>query len=383
MMQIDLYRKEIEHCVASPDYGDVIFAALFINQQPFPAPIKQHLLVDPIRVQILIAARTRVDLSVPVRAEMITDWNIGNNKKQTSPMKGHEEKFSTDGTVAFRSLKFTVGTGCKAVQIKFRTILNRKNQKFQFESDPSESFIVMTNTKQWAEAQGILTKRELFKESSEVTAQYFANVIQMLYIQASRQDARKAFRPLGPSDFRFLFENKILKPFSYNQLVNQTDFDRLWSWFGPVLQKIRYQKFLLPMWTGGLFWGFISKAESEQVLEPYDIGTFILRFSVMNNGSMAVAYKQSKTAVRHYLIKSKDTSGQGHSLPQFIRDTSSLLNFLRISLTDAFEIKFSLVEKNQALAKIGSKRRKMADNKGSGYDEYLFDLDAAAKNWKL
>jgi len=138
------------------------------------------------------------------------------------------------------------------------------------------------------------------------------------------------------------------------------------------------------MWTGGLFWGFISKTESEQVLEPYDAGTFILRFSErMNNGSMAVAYKQSQNAVRHYLIKSKDTSGQGHSLPQFIRDTSSLLQFLRLTITEAFELKFSVVEKNQALAKIGSKRRKTADNKGSGYDEYLFDLDAATKNWQI
>jgi len=385
MMQIEIFRKEIEHCVASADYGDVIFAALFINQQPFPATIKQHLLVDTIRVQILTGARTRVDLSVPVKAEMITDWNIGNNKKQSTPMKGHEERFSPDGTASFRALKFTVGTGCKAVQIKFRTLLNKKNQKFQFESDPSECFIVMTNTKQWAEAQGILTKRELFKESSEVSAQYFANIIQMLYIQASRQDPRKASRPLGPLDFQFLFITKVLKAFSYHQIVTQADFDRLWSWFGPVLQKIRYQKFLLPMWTGGLFWGFISKTESEQVLEPYDAGTFILRFSErMNNGSMAVAYKQSQNAVRHYLIKSKDTSGQGHSLPQFIRDTSSLLQFLRITITEAFELKFSVIEKNQALAKIGSKRRKTADNKGSGYDEYLFDLvDAATKNWQI
>jgi hypothetical protein len=370
--------------VATPDYGDVIFAALFINQQPFPATIKQHLLVDTIRVQILTGARTRVDLSVPVKAEMITDWNIGNNKKQSTPMKGHEERFSQDGTVTFRALKFTVGTGCKAVQIKFRTFLNRKNQKFQFESDPSECFIVMTNTKQWAEAQGILTKRELFKDSSEVSAQYFANIIQMLYIQASRQDPRKASRPLGPLDFQFLFATKVLKPFSYHQQVTQADFDRLWSWFGPVLQKIRYQKFLLPMWTGGLFWGFISKTESDQVLEPYDAGTFILRFSErFNNGSMAVAYKQSHNIVRHYLIKSKDTSGQGHSLPQFIRDTSSLLQFLRISITESFELKFSVIEKHQALAKIGSKRRKTADNKGSGYDEVLFDLDAAAKKWQI
>jgi len=129
MMQIEIFRKEIEHCVASADYGDVIFAALFINQQPFPATIKQHLLVDTIRVQILTGARTRVELSVPVKAEMITDWNIGNNKKQSTPMKGHEERFSPDGTASFRALKFTVGTGCKAVQIKFRTLLNKKKSK--------------------------------------------------------------------------------------------------------------------------------------------------------------------------------------------------------------------------------------------------------------
>jgi hypothetical protein len=370
--------------MASGEYGDVIFASLFINQQPFPATIKQHLTVDAIGVQFLTAARTRVDISVPVRAELITDWNIGNNKKQSTPMKGHEERFSKDGTAYFKGLKFTVGTGCKAVQVKFRAYLTKKTQKFQFESEPSESFIVMTNTKQWAEAQGILTKKELFKEYNEVTAQYFANVIQSLYIQASRQDPLKAPRPLGPSDFQFLFANKVLKPFSLHQLVTQSDFDRLWSWFGPVLQKIRYQKFLLPMWTAGLFWGFISKAESEQYLERYGAGTFILRFSErMNNGSMAVAYKQSQNTVRHYLIKSKDTSGQGHSLPQFIRETSSLLQFLRLTISESFELKLSLVEKHQALAKIGSKRRKTTDNKGSGYDEDFLDLVAASNNWEI
>jgi len=288
-------------------------------------------------------------------------------------MKGNEEKITKEGIASFKNMVFTVGTGCKAVQIKFQS----KSQKRLLDSEPSEAFVVMTNTKQWAEAQGILFKKEMFKTKQEIPSQYFCNLIQNMYIQASRQDPLKALRPLSPFDFQFLFSTKVLKPFYQNEQVTQADFDRFWAWFGPVLQKIRYQKFLLPMWTAGLFWGFISKTESERILEPYGVGTFILRFSErMNNGSMAVAYKQSQHSVRHYLIKSKDTSGQGHSLPQFIRETTSLLQFLRLTITESFEMKLSLLEKHQALAKIGrvGRPRKQTDKGGDGYDDDFLDL---------
>jgi len=216
----------------------------------------------------------------------------------------------------------------------------------------------MTNTKQWAEAQGILLKKEMFNDSQEIPAQLFCNLVQNLYIQASRQDPTKSMRPLGPDDFNFIFENKIKKPFCIKEQVVESEFDQFWSWFGPVLQKIRYQKFLLTMWTAGLFWGFISKTNSARVLGPYPVGTFLLRFSErVGNGSIAIAYKQTPNTVRHYLIKTKDTSG-GQSLPQFIREIIPLVQFLRITINEGFETNLSVVDKHQALAKIGNKRKK-------------------------
>jgi len=43
-------------------------------------------------------------------------------------------------------------------------------------------------------------------------------------------------------------------------------------------------------------------------------------------------------------------------------------------------MKLSLMEKHQALAKIGSKRRKQTDNKGDGYDEDFIDLVASGNS---
>jgi len=103
------------------------------------------------------------------------------------------------------------------------------------------------------------------------------------------------------------------------------------------------------------------------------MGTFLLRFNErMADGSMAVAYKQKKSEVRHYLIRVKDISGQGKSLPQFIRDTRSLLCFLRMTLTEEFDLNLQVVEKHKALEKIGKK--KTSNFGGDGYDSELLEL---------
>jgi len=289
-------------------------------------------------------------------------------------MQGHEEYLNKGGVATFSRLKFVVGTGCKMVNIKFRVPVKCNGKQMTVESSQSEPFIVMTNTKQWDEAQGILLKKDIFRGRLEVTSPQFCNTIQRHYMQASRQDSLKAVRPLGPTDFDFLFSTKIVKNFGLSELLSHKDFDRFWLWFGPALQKIRYHKYLIQMWTAGLFWGFISKSESEHVLEPYGMGTFLLRFSErMSDGSMAVAYKQKQNEVRHYLIRAKDISGQGRSLPQFIRETRSLLHFLRITFSDSFVMNLHLIDKHKALEKIG-KKKKPVNNNGDGYDPELLEL---------
>jgi hypothetical protein len=198
--------------------------------------------------------------------------------------------------------------------------LGMRGQKRIVESEPSEPLIVITNTKQWGEAEGILLKKDIFKGRLDVSAQLFSNGVQRHYMQASRQSMMKPTRPLDPKAFEFFLTCKIGgRQFASSHVVTQKDYDNFWLWFSAVLQKVRYQKYLLPMWTLGLFWGIISKADAEKVLDPFGAGTFLLRFSERSVGSMAVAYKQSQNRVCHYMIKGTDTNNQGRSLPQFLR----------------------------------------------------------------
>jgi len=70
-------------------------------------------------------------------------------------------------------------------------------------------------------------------------------------------------------------------------------------------------------------------------------------------------YKQSATDIRHYLIQGKDTVGQGRSLPQFVRETSSLVRFLQLRVVPGSfsQVRSCIVDKEKALSKIGTKRK--------------------------
>eukprot|EP01125_Pyxidicula_operculata_P007166 TRINITY_DN2438_c0_g1_i2.p1 TRINITY_DN2438_c0_g1~~TRINITY_DN2438_c0_g1_i2.p1 ORF type:complete len:671 (+),score=145.76 TRINITY_DN2438_c0_g1_i2:97-2109(+) len=378
LIQLNLYTLEVQYCLSHSSY-DVVFAELFIISQPFPCTVKQATTVDQIEVKLLKGSRTQISVLGPVTAEIVNDWAISSTKKSMPPIKYHEEHLSNADSVTFTKLQFNIGTMLKAIQVKFKLqvqIANSRTSDTQIiESGPSEHFIVITNTKQWAEATGILLKKELFRAGNEVHSQFFCNLIHMYYLHASKQDLLKAPRPLGVSEFNFFFTSKFHKQFQMNDIVSHKDYDSFWEWFGPVLAKIRFHKFLLQLWTSGLFWGFLSKQEAEQALGNFGAGAFVLRFSERMSGHMAVAYKQSQDIARHYLIKAKD-AGQGRSLPQFIRETSSLLEFLKVTFVpETSQKKLSLLEKHQALQRIGNKRKK-PDFKSDPdhYDEEIHEL---------
>jgi len=214
----------------------------------------------------------------------------------------------------------------------------------------------------------------MFKGHLDITRNQFCNCLQRHYIEASKQSPDSPTRTLGRSEFLFLFQKKLGKNFDDpNTIITQKDFDNFWNWFGPVLQKIRYCKFLLPMWNQGLVWGIIDKPEAEKQLKNFGAGTFLLRFSERQPGALAIAYKQSKQQCRHYLVKNTDTTGQGRSLPNFIRDSFSLLQFLRVSDVGS-ERSVSVIDKHQGLLKIGNKRKKV-ESDVCNYDDELIDLD--------
>src|SRR5690348_15410974 len=106
--------------------------------------------------------------------------------------------------------------------------------------------------------------------------------------------------------------------------------------FGPLLHKIRHQRYLCPLWTKGFLSGFLTREEVEPgthqsiieltfftVLRNEKIGTFLIRFSETKD-SFAISYQSGgttgQTKVKHYLMKSDDTHGARKTLADFLRE---------------------------------------------------------------
>eukprot|EP01127_Copromyxa_protea_P010197 TRINITY_DN2462_c0_g1_i3.p1 TRINITY_DN2462_c0_g1~~TRINITY_DN2462_c0_g1_i3.p1 ORF type:complete len:899 (+),score=108.74 TRINITY_DN2462_c0_g1_i3:467-3163(+) len=395
--QLDLYKNEAIYMTRTAEYSTV-FAELFIFEQPFPATIKQHLNVGNIQLRLLSGARTSLIPLTPVVTEIVGELKGEETKKTTkrasSPkakMEGHEENLHQN-TVQFDKLKFLIGTNCKPIQVFFQVTVQPYIaevpvcQRQVIQSPLSEPFVVMTNTKQWSEAQGSLLKSAFFKNQphNTISLSLFLNLVQHHYIQTSKQTLCSPARPISLDEMEFLLTAKIAPRISPNMRISDSDFNRFWNWYGPILQKIRFYKCLLPMWTRGLFWGLISKESSEHFLADQPIGTFLLRFSVKESGAMAVAYKQSTTDVRHYLMKPTDTLEQGKSLPQFVRECHSLVQFLQIKVDQDLQIvQTNLIDKHVALDKISNKKRKPSPEAPDSYDSTMMDLNMGMRYMSL
>eukprot|EP01126_Amoeba_proteus_P055884 TRINITY_DN6960_c0_g3_i1.p1 TRINITY_DN6960_c0_g3~~TRINITY_DN6960_c0_g3_i1.p1 ORF type:complete len:189 (+),score=38.13 TRINITY_DN6960_c0_g3_i1:32-568(+) len=174
----------------------------------------------------------------------------------------------------------------------------------------------------------------------------------------------------------FCFKTKVSKTLHPNTKITNADFVEFWSWFGIIVQKVRFHKCLLPMWQKGLFWGFITKERANLVLKPFPAGTFLLRFSIKNSGSIAVAYKQTNLIVRHYMMKTKDTMENSPSLPLFVRDAAPLLQFLCVEVTDNLHFQIHSLEKHAALSKLCFKKPKIVyREEADSYDRDLLELE--------
>jgi len=392
--QLLIYERELS-CLSTRTLFDPP-AVLFVQCVPFPATIQQFHPCDT-EVRLLTGACTKVRALGPVKAEIC---NSTFSQKRGQGMKGYEAQLDTFNIAKFNQLTFTLGTGCKTVQLKFTLELQYPQSyghgTVTLTTAPTETFLVTTHTRQWASAEGEALKRELFMARTatgepvaqenwddawrwSVPQEYFCNCIQKHYLQATRQEPNNVVRGLHPEEMLFImkkFDEKERKRNPLGEFIDNKEYDQFWDWFGVVLQKIRHQHFLLPMWTQGLFWGFLSKAQSEQVLDKQDVGVFLLRFSESSPGTIAVSYKQSPVLVRHYLFKGCDPGQKGPSLPQFIRETNSLKTFLLIKTPLEFteNRKLFLIEKNHALQKIGVPKKKPPTTGPPTYDPHIEEL---------
>ena len=130
---------------------------------------------------LLTRARPNITPASRVTAELVHDVSL-NSKKDQSPVKNGEEYINKKSMVAeFKKMKFTIGSSLKPVQMKFRVFISVEEEHKNPDTYPIETtigtnnFIIITHTKQWAEAQGILIKKDLFEGSLEVTTSKFCN----------------------------------------------------------------------------------------------------------------------------------------------------------------------------------------------------------------
>eukprot|EP01087_Luapelamoeba_hula_P008701 TRINITY_DN2196_c1_g1_i2.p1 TRINITY_DN2196_c1_g1~~TRINITY_DN2196_c1_g1_i2.p1 ORF type:complete len:993 (+),score=172.72 TRINITY_DN2196_c1_g1_i2:170-3148(+) len=316
-------------------------AALAITRQPFPCTVKQSKSVDEI-VEVQILTGSKVDIQGPTKviAELINeDFNPVTKKKNAVPaIQNGEELLDESGVATFKRLTFPHGSRVKSVNMRFSLDVTINGQLVQLQSEASRPFIVMTNHGQRSTTEGKLLKKHTFYARSEISWYAFANAMQLHYLRATKQDPSKPTRPLSFKDIEYLHMTK----FSGRGTVTQEDYDSFWGWFGTILYKIRnHQKHILPMWIKGLIYGFLSREDSDRLLQtPTAIpGSFLLRFSDRCAGQFVIVYatqgkgkgpeESGPKEIKHYLIQPEDIEKKS-TLPDFLRDCDSLWYLLQV-----------------------------------------------------
>jgi hypothetical protein len=137
--------------------------------------------------------------------------------------------------------------------------------------------------------------------------------------------------------------------------VTQQQAGRFWSWFGQVVQTLRFKRHIANMWFVGLIYGFITKNACTEILKNEEIGTFVIRFSENHPGLFAVAYVDDDPyeRVKHYLVKPEDISSN-KSLPDFLREKPQ---FLYVNQLDPATGELHKLPKDKVLEGYYSKRQ--------------------------
>jgi len=340
-LRLQLYRNELHYMTnITPQTPGKCFATLIVKKQPFPKSIKQHTkatsaLEDPTVVELIRAPKADCKPCALVKTEFILEdaapTKRGGTKRNSFTVKNDQQKMDDNGIVRFTDLRFPHGTKLKPAQLRFAVEVQYAKHdgtlgKELLESNPTAPFIVMTNENQWESSEATLLKHDLFPGSMHETTWFrFANILQIHYLRATRQDPAKPTRSLSKFDLEYLHREK----FNSKPTITQDDFEKFWDWFGKVMHKIRHQKPFIYLWLQGLIYGFLSKPEAERLLFRQPVGTFVARFSERRAGQIAIAFSKKdkntgRVDIKHYLVDSSSTK-TSPSLPDFFRDHENLL----------------------------------------------------------
>lgn len=344
-MQLDLYVLELEKLkTRSPDAHCV--AKLVIAKQPFPKPIKKKTPVsgadgereEPTLVKLLTGSKVCYIPESKVTAEVIAE-----DSKKGEDAFWAGERALEDGYATFFDLRFDKPTRLNIAHLFFSVRLRfmadeKLGTSLQIRSDPSAPFIVITNESQWGDSEGLLMKIKVFGDQNEVPWEYLCNHIQYHFIRSTRQDSVKPDRPLSLFDLNYLAR----RSFNDKRMITKDDYDQFWNWFGLVCRRIRHQLPFHSLWMKGLVWGFISRKDSERVMESEPPGTFLIRFSESNPGKIVVSYVKwgPLSEIGHFLLACGPREAPKHL--QQILEKKTVRLFFSLFLFSLFSFFFSL-----------------------------------------
>ena len=176
--------------------------------------------------------------------------NVKNDGNSKSNFEKCSSKLGQDGLAKFETIKFKEGTQNKTARIVFKSDRTTSSKEtIEIESLPSESFIVITNERQFKDSSRRLLQKYAFSKEEKTSWAFFANNLQIHYLSATKQRLSAFTRPLSTMDLNYIHSHYFKK----EDFVTKSGLKTFWEWFGPILHKIKYQKHGLDMWCKGYF----------------------------------------------------------------------------------------------------------------------------------
>ena len=343
-------------------------AALHIVRQPFPAVFTKGKSVEEgqLAVRLLLAPATQCASLSRVAAELVMDPAVEAKARSTkkgaaAPALSNESAAFDKHMCAALAPRFEMGTRKTAAHMVFKAevrLPSRETLRVEgFESGPC---IVITNESQWAEAEAEARRMALFKDVRQVSWPTVANTLSREFLSVTRQDWEMPARELSPSHLQHL--KTLLKN---QEVVSEADFADFYGNFSKCLATLKYQRFVGSLWTSGLIAGFISRADVDRCLHGRAVGTFLLRFSESQAGSLSVAYVGMDCGVakvKHYLIQPSDVASSKRTVADFLSDQSQFQTMV------CFRDKMEFHDKDDALQGFVQERPKL---EAPGYESKI------------
>jgi len=355
---LELYRRELNHLLRISTNEPL--AMLVIEDQPIPqVTFKGKVLEDHYTVKLLTASNVEVQVLSQVKCQLVSDEKSWKATQKT--LENDESIMDPTALVAsFNSVKVQVSTRMSMVNLKFLVQIQQAQSAPTIQSLPSYPLIVITNESQWCEAAGKLVLLDAFAHEMEVPWTQFVNALHHHFLKATKQEASRPARYIRDHEFA-LFHRKY---FNGQAMVTTQQMGKFWSWFGPVVQTLRFKRHISTLWFNGLIYGLISKNDSVAALQRQKEGSFLIRFSESYPGLFAVGYVSDDPAerVKHYLVKPEDTGSQ-KTLPDFLREKPQFKHLLELDVNTGQLVSR---EKDAVLSSLYSKS-KHEYGQGNGY----------------